>query len=533
MIQKSLATPLIRSGVLFLLFVLLFYDGSWQASPYFIGATFREVNSVLQDRETQWMIFLCLGTYLTAFLFIRVRVENYLAQKHGAEKVSRKPDEQRLCLLSQANCLLGRASSRAGLGGSSQHHIGSSEFSPHHGFHFGPAFWLACTMLVIVVLYATHYSPSTTALTVLSGAVIGQGVAFWVNFKSDIQHPASSIQFLLLLVLLLLLASVWNNGIGRSYMYHNHIRWTGPWDNPNIFGLHMGAGAVLATGLALGRWRRMESGVSKARPSVWRLASEKFVMVGSCLIAAMLMERGLLHSYSRGAWLATTIGLAYLIGSWIRHLTSGFSQTILTSAIEHQVSNKKKRWFQNNWLPLAVVLGAAVVLLTWHFWQIDWHPARRALSFANSVDFSSRNRLTAWTGDFQIMAEHPWFGASWNQPEQLYKHYYLSSRLTESAAIEMNDYLLLGATLGIPALFCFGMYLWLSLINNSEIRNLESEFFEVSWLKATCRSGAIVMLIGFWFDGGLFKLTTTFLFWILFELGNAPNNESKRMSINA
>ena len=27
------------------------------------------------------------------------------------------------------------------------------------------------------------------------------------------------------------------------------------------------------------------------------------------------------------------------------------------------------------------------------------------------------------------------------------------------------------------------------------------------------------MLVGFWFDGGLFKLATPVLFWILLELG--------------
>ena len=41
------------------------------------------------------------------------------------------------------------------------------------------------------------------------------------------------------------------------------------------------------------------------------------------------------------------------------------------------------------------------------------------------------------------------------------------------------------------------------------------------WLQTTCRAGAIVLLVGFWFDGGLFKLATASTFWILLELGNA------------
>ena len=34
-----------------------------------------------------------------------------------------------------------------------------------------------------------------------------------------------------------------------------------------------------------------------------------------------------------------------------------------------------------------------------------------------------------------------------------------------------------------------------------------------------CRAGAAVLLVGFWFDGGLFKLATAAPFWILLELG--------------
>ncbi len=39
------------------------------------------------------------------------------------------------------------------------------------------------------------------------------------------------------------------------------------------------------------------------------------------------------------------------------------------------------------------------------------------------------------------------------------------------------------------------------------------------WAKAVCRAGAVVLLVGFWFDGGLFKLATAAPFWILLEVG--------------
>ena len=37
--------------------------------------------------------------------------------------------------------------------------------------------------------------------------------------------------------------------------------------------------------------------------------------------------------------------------------------------------------------------------------------------------------------------------------------------------------------------------------------------------RSACRAGAAVLLVGFWFDGGLFRLATAATFWILLELG--------------
>ena len=40
-----------------------------------------------------------------------------------------------------------------------------------------------------------------------------------------------------------------------------------------------------------------------------------------------------------------------------------------------------------------------------------------------------------------------------------------------------------------------------------------------SSLQMACRAGALVFLVAFWFDGGLFTLATASVFWILLELG--------------
>src|SRR5438477_7358407 len=112
---KPFATLLKTSGVAFLLFVMLFAGGRWQSSSGFISSAVQEITAVLRDADTQWMVFLCLGIYFTTFLVLR-------SPKGGAHGVTR------------------------------------------------PTFWLACTLFVSAVLYASHYSPSTQALTLLSGA---------------------------------------------------------------------------------------------------------------------------------------------------------------------------------------------------------------------------------------------------------------------------------------------------------------------------------------------------------------------------
>jgi O-antigen ligase len=473
MMRKSFAKVLNISVTAFLLVAFLFADAVWGSAPGFVGSILREITAIFRDPETQWMVFLCLGIYFTAFLFLRSRAERNFTQR-------RKDAKESWCLV-----------------------------------------YVLC---ISAVLYAIHYSSSMQALTLLGGAGVGQGMAVWVDFEARSQKSEVRISFemlvISLLVILLALASVWQTDAGHIFEYHSHARWTGPWDNPNIFGLLMGTGAALAAGIGMRGWSRLRSASPRQGMEDGRRKSgiKQYVVGILCLIAAVFMARGLLHSYSRGAWLATFCGLAYLVSSCF----------ILHSSFP------RSSWLKNNWLPLFVILASVFVLVFWHFRQTEWHPAHRAFSAVNAADFSWRNRIAAWEGALQMMAEKPWFGFGWNQPEPLYEHYYLPPKLTESAAIQMNDYLLLGTTLGIPALFCFGMYIWRSLMRSAEcgVRNSgngdrQDACPTLDLLPATCRAGAIVLLVGFWFDGGLFKLPTAATFWILLELGSVGSAPPK------
>jgi hypothetical protein len=433
-------------------------------------------------------------------------------------------------------------------------------------------------------------------LVLLIGVTSSIGLSTWLTTCNQRVIPILVVRLIWILLLVVLAAASWSAQDYKSFQYQGHARCSGPWGNPNIFGLLMGAGTALAVGIGMRGWKMEDGG--------WKSGIKKYSVGILCFVAAVLMGRGLLHSYSRGAWLATFCGITYLLWQWINRETREIHKSNSLRNSRHEEAHSSKSeignakseidrasscrllrsveafWFsrvsfisrlKRNWLPMFVVLASAFVLVFWHFRQTEWHPVRRALSALNAVDFSWRNRVAAWEGALQIAAEHPWFGAGWNQPEPLYEHYYLSPKLNESAAIEMNDYLMLGATLGIPALFCFGMYLWLSLTGKSESRKQKAEIGDSQdagasladslsapggrgegqgevraiqsaeigsqdlksdlrppasdLLSITCRAGAIVLLVGFWFDGGLFKLPTAATFWILLELGSAGNRE--------
>lgn len=360
--------------------------------------------------------------------------------------------------------------------------------------------WILALFLGGAIIYAKNYSASPLALTFVAGMAIGQGFAFRTRKTSY-----SKFALLAWLVILLALASVVTVDSITWYQYRGAARHSGPWNNPNIYGLLMGTGAVLAAGNAVSSFKFQVPGVKTA---VWPLVKTVF-FAG----AAGLMAFGLLRSYSRGAWVAT--GCAGL------YLASQFSSS------RFRVSSRVRHFAVGS----AVVIASVALLAYWQFHHSERPLVRRALSVGNVNDFSWRNRVSAWEGTLEMMAEHPLTGLGWNRPESEYDHYYRRMNVPEAAAIQMNDYFMLGSTLGVPALVCLGMYLWQCFVRKPAGSNEVASGSEppasnpvavapdLDWLRATCRAGAILLAIGFWFDGGLFKIATAAPFWILLELG--------------
>ncbi len=307
--------------------------------------------------------------------------------------------------------------------------------------------------------------------------------------KAESESQTSEVGFFVIGLLALLVFAAWWH-LDMSANFYHGPRWMGLWNNPNIYGMLMSAGVVLAVGM-LAANSKLKIKNSK---TVWFL-----------IVAVGMMAMGLVCSYSRGAWLGTAVGLVYLAWSY-----------------------GKLRWKY-------VAIGAGLLALgVLCFWgrtpdTAPWYVKRMDLGRP-----SAQHRVSAWRGAVQMMRDHP-FGVGWGNAVTVYEKNY-SPPEDGAMALTTNDYLMLGTQLGWPGLICFVSYVGLSL--KSGKRKAESgndlEFGMEFGIKAACRAGALAMLVAFWFDGGLFTLATAAVFWVLLELGkeNAEgrmkNGEKKR-----
>jgi hypothetical protein len=344
-----------------------------------------------------------------------------------------------------------------------------------------------------------------------------------------------------LVVLLACVAVFCREGM-PEFHYRSRARLTGLWDNPNVFGALMAMGTVLAIAMvwpseADGEDRPNVSGGSRCLNLIAHSVfhSPRSAMKRAFwLAAAVVLATGLLRSYSRGAWFGAAVGLAYL-GWQLQH---------------HPGKRELRILFPRLKLNCLVCAAALAVVASWSLRHAGGPVAQRAASVANSNDFSWRNRVASWEGALQMMTERPFFGLGWNRPQWVYVQFYGSSSVPDRGALQLNDYLILGTALGLPVLFCFASYVGLSLCPRAKakpLRTTQERMRQQSgdgrqkteppappaldfghWTldsAAVCRAGAVVLLVGFWFDGGLFKLATGATFWILLELGRADTDE--------
>jgi O-antigen ligase len=359
-------------------------------------------------------------------------------------------------------------------------------------------------------------------------------------------------------VLLLAFLSCWQ--LDLSGKYYRVPRWEGVWDSPNTYGMLMSAGLVLAAGLMAAERARRGRSLARLPPNAemvehpnrfvlpfafcrsprgWfgapaHLAADCAAVLPIFLIVALLiMWIGLLFSYSRGAWLGTAVGFAYLARSYgklkWRHVMPGVGLVTLCAL---------------------VLWGRTPDSAPWYIKRMDFGRP------------SAQHRISAWRGALHIMWEHP-LGVGWDRAVDIYGINY-SPPGGGAGAIATNDYMMLGTQLGWPGLASFVGYVGLALKGdrrwklgrkNAECRILNEETKadtaeqsnSRTWksensratldceqetpdlTKVACRSTALAMLVAFWFDGGLFTLATASVFWVVLELGKETENRRWKM----
>ena len=264
----------------FLLLLLLFADVLSKTFLNTMGPVLQTITEICRDPQTQWLVFMCLATYGLFFLLVPART------------------------------------------------------TPEFWRNGNPRIWLVGLLSINAIIYTFKDTPAVEVLTLSGGAAIGIGFAWFAGFLSRQLKPESSFITGTLSVLLLLLAlsSLWHGVQNKPFTYHGQIRWSGPWDNPNIAGLLMGVGVLLAAGLAWRFWE-LNTGIARLRP------------LFLCLGAAGLTGFALLNTHSRGAWLGTGCGLVYLIFSGSRQFDAWLARETTSEISGHHLCPWHQRHF--------------------------------------------------------------------------------------------------------------------------------------------------------------------------------------------
>jgi len=391
---------LVVGGAVLVLVFCLFAASPTAYAPHFFRPVAMDLGAVFHYTSIQWMMFACLGNY---FVFFKIFT----------------PNRSDLCFWQISNS----------------------------------SFWQSI-LIAVISLNFFFASINTQALAVIFNAACGCGALVWRDW-----HPNKSDRVLVkvigIVIVLLVAGTLINPESLLDFQYLDKQRWAGLWDNPNTFGMLMGVGLALAVGMIARSFNLMKK---NSGDRIQKSEVVRWVKIILFVAATGVMLFGLLKSYSRGAWLGAGIGIRFLFWNSKRfdtHLPPALSPRPTGGVGEERSHSSFISRFKRNRLFVSMVLVAILVLAVWNFRHTNHSTVRRAFSVANANDFSWRKRLSAYEGSLQMIADKPWFGFGWNQPESVYDKFYRKPKVDEGMAIQMNDYFTLGTTLGIPALVCF------------------------------------------------------------------------------
>jgi hypothetical protein len=322
-------------------------------------------------------------------------------------------------------------------------------------------------------------------LTLLAAIVVGQGLALWIAWDRRGANPLLSGRvFLRVFALLIAGLAFAHPTTGMTFEYRELARWSGIWRTPNLYGVLMASAAVIFLMCAIEATRN-----ARRLPAVcW-------------LVGLIVTGVGLAGSLSRGAWLGAALALGWIALRWAPTFANRAPSWIFTRATLGR---------------LAVIAISVYVIAYWTLRFSERPHVRRAFTAFNVNDFSWRNRVATIPGSLQMIAERPFLGHGWNRAERIYTSLYKPDFMTEGAAVTQNDYLMLGMSLGAPALFCLLGWIALGLRSITTCDTMPGGCIDPVRLAAS--AAIIPLLIGFLFDGLLLKLATAVPFFCLMEI---------------
>lgn len=445
-------------------------------APEWLQAVAWEVTAVCRDASTQWMVVVCLLSYLVALLVLERRFTGGGWGRASLATESGRSVWRWLAQMMQA-----------------------------------PNFWLGTFVVLVLVRYFASYKSAATGPTVvilLAGIVLGKFTAALTRWRPGALP-------LWILTLFLAASAYWGPKGASGIQYRDQSRWTGLWGHPNFFGLLTGVGLVLAVGLFVqtlkiqvaNRRASRQSAAREATACRWQSRLGLHAQSLFAFAAAVLCGIGLLKSYSRGAWLGTALALAWF----------GFQQ-LKSHATGGRTDGLPGWWRRNRWPALTLLLSLLVISF-WQFRHTETPMVRRVFSVGNINDFSWRNRVTTWVGALKMIQDRPWAGHGWNEFRPLYAEQYKPERLEGSGALGLNDYLTLALAAGIPAVICLVIGLVQVLVRAGKARaepNGVSDPRAIGYAQISA-AGLWVLAVGFFFDDGLFRLSLSLVFWLLWE----------------
>lgn len=364
---------------------------------------------------------------------------------------------------------------------------------------------LTCVLLWVAYLYCCDYieaSKGTDALVLITCMLLNQWLIWLLG-----PLPASALKafrercvtiFIVIVILSLCLAPLNkepNVPFHSQFFYRGAIRWSGMWSNPNSFGLIMGVGGLLAFGRA---WLTLRY----CPRSVTLLYLCAFTICIVCVV----------KSYSRGAWVASVVGIIYLIWNYLGAYQSSARKVTATHLCY---------WFAGG-----LVIGVAVVLLLSLFTQQQYILSHRVIAAFGNKDFSSMNRLASYQDGINMIMDRPLCGNGWGDVIALHSALYLQSGISNGIAIKLNDFLMLVIRLGIPAscLLMICLVVWWFASSHDMSNGDAASFVD----KCLCRVALITFSAGFMFSDGLFQLAFGGSMWLFgtlsfdFTLSDSP-----------